>query len=208
MCDEKVPVEVKEALSCKNKNKWNDAMRAEINALEKNKTWELVDLPKEHKAIGSKWVFALKRNKDGLVDRFKARLVAKVCSQVYGVNYKETFSPVVRHATIRTLLAIAVQEEMHLHQVDINTAYLISELNDVVYMKQPEHFENHSEPKKFLRLKKFIYGLRQCGRKWNVKLDNVIQGLGLHPCENEPCLYKGNVNSKRMLVAVYVDDLI
>lgn len=203
---ENVPQTVKEALESSNSKEWQEAMVAEFTALEKNQTWDMVDLPPKSKAIGCKWVFALKRNKRGEIERYKARLVAKGCSQRYGFDYKETFSPVVRYATIRMLLAIAVQERMHLHQIDVSTAYLNSELNEDVYMKPPEGFnETHG---KVLKLRKAIYGLKQSGRAWNEKLDTVLQNFGFVPCNNEPCLYKMKINGELILVAVYVDDII
>lgn len=208
ICNEIIPRNVDEALSCDDNHNWKAAMRTELNALEKNNTWSMVELPEGHNAIGCRWVFALKRDKYGNVERFKARLVAKGCSQKFGVNYTETFSPVVRYATIRMLLALAVQEGLHLHQVDIGTAYLNGELEDEIYMQQPEGFVDRDDPSKVLKLNKALYGLKQAGRNWNEKLDSVLAKLGFSACGNEPCLYKATVNGNMMLIAVYVDDLI
>lgn len=136
----KVPETVKEALASEHSQCWWDAMQEEYQALIDNGTWEITDLPQGQKSVGCKWVFALKRGKDGLIERFKARLVAKGYAQEYGVNYTETFSPVVRYETIRMLIALAAQYELHLHQMDVSTAYLNSELSDDVYMSQPPCF--------------------------------------------------------------------
>lgn len=147
--------------------------------LGKNNTWRLVDLPSGHRVIGSMWVFAIKRNEKGEIERYKARLVAKGWSQKFGDDYKETFSPEVRYATIRMLLALAVERKMHLHQVDISTAYLNSDFNDEIYIQQPEGFVNKIDPTKVLKLKKSLYGLKQAGRNWNERLGKVLHEMGL-----------------------------
>ncbi|CAD7001634.1 unnamed protein product, partial [Ceratitis capitata] len=137
VCETKIPQSVAEAKSSKYSSEWTKAMNVEYDALVRNKTWQLVDLPYKEKAIGCKWVFTIKQDKNGEIERFKARLVAKGCSQKFGVNYTETFSPVVRYATIRMVLALAAELKMYTHQMDVCSAYLNSELTDVVYMQQP-----------------------------------------------------------------------
>lgn len=114
--------------------------------------------------------------------------MAKGCSQRYGIDYTETFGPVVRFSTIRTLLALAVEWKMYLHQVDVSTAYLNSELHDEIYMRQPQCFKDKKYP--VLRLNKAIYGLKQSGREWNVKLDNVLKTFGFKPTDAFICLNK------------------
>lgn len=203
-----IPHTVEEALTGTCKQFWEQAMRDEFESLKRNKTWTLEDLPKGHKAIPCKWVFALKRNVNGEIERYKARLVAKGCSQQYGVNYKETFSPVARYSTIRLFLALAVQSKMHLHQIDVKTAYLNGDLTEEIYMKQPQHFVDKNFRSKVLRLRKSIYGLKQSGREWNFKLDSVLKKMKFVACKNEPCLYKGKMDSNLVLIVVYVDDII
>ena len=175
-------------------------MRNEFFVLKKNKTWSLSDLPSGHKAIPCKWVFALKRNVNGKIERYKARLVAKGCNQIFGVDFTETFSPVVRYSTIRLILALAVERKMHLHQIDVSTAYLNSNLQDEIYMKQPENFIDKNAPNKVLRLHKAIYGLKQSGKEWNTKLDGVLRKIGFDSCKNEPCLYKAMINNNLVLL--------
>ncbi|KAL7731590.1 hypothetical protein ACLKA6_017529 [Drosophila palustris] len=114
----------------------------------------VVELPKGEKAIGCKWVFTLKRNSEGDIERYKARLVAKGCSQKFGIDYEETYSPVVRYATIRMVLAMAAEHELHVHQLDVSTAYLNGDLEETVYMKQPEQFDDGSGS--VLKLKKSL----------------------------------------------------
>jgi len=122
------------------------AMNDEYNALLRNDTWQLQELPKGQKVVSNKWVFAFKRNTDGDVQRFKARLVAKGCAQVYGVNYTETFSPVVINETIRLIFAIAAEYELYLEQMDVSSAHWHSTLEDEIYMKQPECFKDTGHP--------------------------------------------------------------
>uniref|UniRef100_A0A0K8UDK8 Retrovirus-related Pol polyprotein from transposon TNT 1-94 n=1 Tax=Bactrocera latifrons TaxID=174628 RepID=A0A0K8UDK8_BACLA len=132
-----IPQTVAEALNCRYAKEWENAIREEHAALIKNKTWSLENLPEGQRAIGCRWVFSVKRQVDGAIERFKCRLVAKGCNQQLGVNYKETFSPVIRYSSIRMVLALAVEWKLYVHQMDVCTAYLNSDLHDIVYMKQP-----------------------------------------------------------------------
>ncbi|CAD7012038.1 unnamed protein product [Ceratitis capitata] len=206
--DVEIPNTVIEAMNSKYSHQWEDSMQKEYSALIKNDTWSLVDLPPGQKAIGCKWVFNVKQTADGGVERFKSRLVAKGCSQQYGVNFSETYSPVVRYATIRMLLALAAEYKLFLHQMDVSTAYLNSDLHDIVYMKQPEHFIDKQFPKRVLQLKKALYGLKQSGREWNSKLESVLIKMNFKSCPSEPCVYTRNEKGKYNIIAVYVDDLI
>lgn len=203
-----VPQTVEEALSSEYSQRWWDAMQEEFNSLMANETWELSEMPKGQKIVGCKWVFALKKDNDGKIQRFKARLVAKGYAQTYGINYTETFSPVVRYETIRMVIALAAERNLHLHQMDVSTAHLNNDLNDEVYMAQPECFVDKKHPKKVLKLKKALYGLKQSGRQWNKTLDTILTEINFTPCLNEPCLYQRNNGDNINLIAVYVDDLL
>ena len=187
---------------------WQNSMKSEYESLMKNNTWELANLPKGQVAIGCRWVYAVKRDKDGGVQKFKSRLVAKGCSQRFGVNYHETFSPVVRYANIRLVVALAVEYGIYLHQMDVSSAYLNSELHDTVYMKQPPHFVDEKHPDKVLKLKKSLYGLKQSGREWNSTLDKSLKKLGFQPCVSDPCIYTQRQGSCYSIILVYVDDII
>ncbi|XP_067621258.1 uncharacterized protein [Eurosta solidaginis] len=206
--DVDTPRSVKEALSSEYSFEWKKSMEEEYSALLANNTWSAVDLPDGQKAIGSKWVFRIKRDSDGNIQKFKSRLVAKGCSQQLGLNYWETFSPVIRYETIRMLLAIAVEKELHLHQIDISNAYLNSKLTEEIYLKQSEEFVDNNNPNKVLKLNKAIYGLKQSGRHWNSTLDVALKDMGFSPCKSEPCLYVKQYNGSYSYIAVYVDDLI
>jgi hypothetical protein len=154
------PTSVKEALKTSEKDCWLTAMKKEMNSLHQNDVWDLVERPENRKLVGSKWIFKTKTNAAGQVERYKARLVAQGFSQVYGKDYDETFCPVVRMESIRTLIAMAVQRRMHLHQVDITTAFLHGELVEEVYMELPEGFVTPGSENLVCKLKKSIYGLK------------------------------------------------
>ena len=203
----KEPTTVTEALTRPDKAKWLNAMRNEIESLNASDVWDLVELPKDRKAVGSKWVFKLKFDADGVIERHKARLVAQGFSQKFGVDYDETFCPVVRHESIRTLIALAVQNELKLHQMDITTAFLNGELKEEVYMKQPEGFISKGQEHLVCRLKRSIYGLKQSPRCWNRTLDEELKKLGFVQSANDPCIYVATEGEK-LVIAVYVDDLI
>lgn len=197
------PQSVSEAINGENSEKWIAAMREEIEAHRKNETWQLTELPKNRKAISAKWVFKVKAM--GIHDeRFKARLVARGYSQVPGIDFDETFSPVLRHTSLRILFAITIKNNMKIFQMDAITAFLQSELRETIYMRQPEEYADGSE--KVCLLKKSIYGLKQAGRQWNIKLSEVLQEFNLKKSEFDPCVY---LNEKlTLLIAVYVDDLL
>ena len=142
--DEKDPSTFSEAKSVPNKLKWEEAMKREMESLWSNEVWELVDPPPNRKIVGSKWIFKRKLDADGTVERYKAWLVAQGCTQMYGLDYKETFSPVVRFEPVRFLLAIGALHQLQLHQMDVSTAFLHGELTDEVYMRQSEGFRERT----------------------------------------------------------------
>jgi hypothetical protein len=190
----------------KNAEEWKRAMDLEFNSLINNETWELVDLPPEKKTIGTKWVFKVKQNPDGTIERFKARLVAKGYSQVEGIDYQETFAPVVRLNTIRIILAIANHFDMEIQHMDVDTAFLYGNLQEEIYIQQPEGFI--SQPEKVCRLKKSIYGLKQAPKVWNDLLDHHLQMHDFKRSETDPCVYFKRKEENITIIAIYVDDMI
>lgn len=167
-----------------------------------------MNLPKDHKAIGLKWVYKLKKNPEGEIVKHKARLVAKGYGQRYGVDYNEVFAPVARLETIRLLLAYAAYRKWEVHHMDVKTTFLNGELEEEVYVAQPEGFTDKKSPQKVLRLHKALYGLKQAPRAWNFKLDECLKSLGFSRCPHEHALYKRNQGDGAMIIGVYVDDLI
>ena len=143
-----------------------------------NKTWRLVDLPKGKNVVGCKWVFKVKRNADGDLSRYKARLVAQGYSQEAGQEYEEVFAPVARYSSIRSVLAIANQLDLEVHQMDVKTAFLNGDLENEIYMEQPEGYVGKSRPNMVCKLQKSLYGLKQSARCWNVAKDRFLKDAG------------------------------
>lgn len=166
---------------------WKKAIQEELDNLKKNDTWEVVPRPKDQQVIKCKWVFKKKFDQNGDLERYKARLVACGYSQVEGVDFKETFSPVVKLKSIRTLLAVAVERDWKIHHVDITAAYLNGTLKETVYMEQPAKYEHCKDD--VCLLKKSLYGLRQSGREWNLELDKFLKTEGFSRSKADPCVY-------------------
>ncbi|GKA76974.1 retrotransposon protein, putative, ty1-copia subclass, partial [Tanacetum coccineum] len=143
-----------------------------------NMVWVLVDLPPGCKVVGSKWIFKKKTDMDGIVYTYKARLVAKGYTQLYGVDYEETFSPVADIRAIRILISIATYYDYEIWQMDVKTAFLNGYLDGDIYMVQPEGFVNPNHPRKVCKLQRSIYGLKQASRSWNKRFDEEIKDLG------------------------------
>ena len=201
------PTTIDEALKSDQAEHWKAAADLEYASLIENDTWELATLPDGREVIGYKWVFRVKHDSEGKVERFKGRLVAKGYSQQYGIDYDETFSPVVRFSSIRTLLAYAVQQGMLIHHMDVVTAFLNGQLHEEIYMKQPPGYIQPGQEELVCRLKKSLYGLKQSPRCWNLTFCEHMKSMGFKQCDADPCIFirKG---SELSIVAVYVDDLI
>ena len=150
------PETIDEALSSPHAKEWKLATDSEYQSLIENDTWDLVELPEGRTAIGCKWVFKVKHNGKGKVVRFKSRLVAKGYSQRHGIDFDETFSPVVRFSSVRTLLALAIQKDMIVHQMDVVTAFLNGELDEEIYMQQPDGYQVSGKENLVCRLKKSV----------------------------------------------------
>lgn len=198
------PQNYQQALNDKNSEKWKAAMKDEYTSLIKNNTWELVDRPKNTKLVDNKWVFKIKEAGNDSSKIFRARLVARGFTQEYGINYNETFSPVVRFTSIRSIIAIAAQKRMSMKQFDVRTAFLNGELNEVVYMEQPIGFEDKS--KRVCKLKKSLYGLKQSSRCWNEKFTKSIKLFGFTQCKSDPCVFVSRKDEKLTILAIHVDD--
>ncbi len=203
---EEEPKSFADAMESSQASKWRDAAEEEIQALHLNKTWDLVQLPHGRKPVGCRWVFRLKKDDQGRIARFKARLVAKGFTQKEGVDYCDTFAPVVRFETVRTLVAYAVINGMLLHQVDVETAFLHGQLNEEIYMQQPEGFDDKSG--RVCRLRRSLYGLKQSPRCWNAALHEQLLRIGFHQLAADPCVYAHKTPTTMQVLAVYVDDIV
>ena len=191
------------------KEEWCSAMKEEIAAIEKNETWELVELPEDKNVIGVKWVFRTKYLADGSIQKHKARLVAKGYAQQHGVDYDDTFSPVARFETVRTLLALAAHMHWCVYQFDVKSAFLNGELVEEVYVSQPEGFIVPGKEEHVYRLKKALYGLKQAPRAWYSKIDSYFVENGFERSKSEPNLYlKRQGKNDLLIICLYVDDMI
>nr|ABA94321.1 retrotransposon protein, putative, unclassified [Oryza sativa Japonica Group] len=188
--------------------KWKDAMKEELNALVKNKTWELVKLPPEKRTVGCKWVFTVKQTPEGKVDRYKARLVAKGYSQTYGIDYDEIFAPVAKMGTVRGLVSCAVNFGWPLHQLDVKNAFLHGDLHEEVYMEIPPGFGNSQTVGKVCKLKKSLYGLKQSPRAWFDRFRHAVCDMGYSQCNGDHTIFYKHRGTHITILAVYVDDIV
>jgi hypothetical protein len=177
-----------------------------MEAHRQNGTWEIVKLPPGKRAIGSRWFMKVKHNADGSLDRYKARLVAKGYSQRPGFDFKETFAPTVRYSTIRIILAIAALEDLELRSIDISHAYLNGELEEEIFMQQPEGFEVGG-PEYVCKLQKSLYGLKQAGRVWNKTLHAVLSSMGFQCIQSDHGLYVFQRDGVQIFLPVFVDNI-
>ena len=189
--------------------KWRKAMDQEIQAIEKNDTWELTVLPSRGKTIGVKWVFKTKFNENGEVDKYKARLVSKGYCQQYGIDYAEIFAPVARLDTIRIVISLAAQKAWVIYQLDVKSAFLHGEITEEVFVEQPPGYEHKGHESKVYRLKKALYGLKQAPRAWYSRIETYFIKEGFTKCPYEHTLFiKTADGGKILIVCLYVDDLI
>ena len=154
--------------------KWCKAMDEEIDAIERNETWEVTVLPPKKQVTGVKWVYNTKCNAQSKIDRHKARLVVKGYKRQYGRDYDETYAPVARMDTVRTIIAIAAQYKWKVYQMDVKSAFLNGVLKEEVYVEQPPGYEVVGEEKKVYRLKRSLYGLKQAPRAWYSRIDSYL----------------------------------
>lgn len=206
------PQTVKQALDCEDASHWRTAIAEELESIKSNAVYEVVERPADRKVVSSKFVFKIKRGADGAVERYKARLVARGFTQQEGVDFDETFAPVVKFATIRTVLAMAAARKLVVHQMDVKTAFLHGELEEEVFLEPPYDVEHSDiQPGKVWRLRKALYGLKQAPRQWNIKLHEFLESLGFERTRSDASLYARdarNPSSFYCVVAVYVDDLL
>eukprot|EP00253_Pinus_taeda_P006858 PITA_06858 len=165
--------------------KWIESMDKEINAIERNKTWDLVELPKGKEVIGVKWVYKTKSNVEGKIERQKARLVVKGYKQQYGRDYEETFAPVTKMEIVRAVLSIAAQNKWKVYQMDVKSAFLNGVSMEEVYIEQPLGYEKKGQEHKVCRLKKALYWLKQAPRAWYSRIYSYLLEKGFQKCNDD-----------------------
>lgn len=196
-----------EAISGPEQQQWLKAMAEELQSFQDNQAWEVVDTPSNTSVVQCKWVFKKKFDCDNKV-RYRARLVAKGFTQKAGIDYQETFSPVIRHSTLRLLFALSVQLCMDITHLDVTTAFLNGHLKENIFMHLPEGFPlNNSN--KVLKLRKAVYGLKQSSLAWYQRVEETLCSSGFSKCKLEPCVFvKNHSDDKKTIVGVYVDDFL
>ena len=188
---------------------WKQAMLDEMCALQNSGTWDLVPLPLGKSVVGCRWVFTVKVGPDGQVDRLKARLVAKGYTQLFGLDYGDTFSPVAKMASVRLFLSMAAIRHWPLYQLDIKNAFLHGDLCEEVYMEQPPGFVAQGESSGLVcRLHKSLYGLKQSPRAWFERFSTVIQEFGMTRCEADHSVFYRHSVVGCIYLIVYVDDIV
>ena len=208
-----IPKTIRDVWKSPDRRLWQEAMDKEIDCHRRAGTWELVPAAScrsGRKPVGSTWAFDVKRNADGTISRYKARLCAQGFSQIEGWDFNITYSNTIRLDTVRLLLAIAAMKKLKLTGIDIVTAYLNGTLEEVIHMRQPPGFEeqgSNGEPM-VCRLVKSIYGLKQSGKCWETRLLAELKKIGFCRCDYDPCLFRMTAEAEIIYIGVYVDDLI
>ncbi|CAF4947657.1 unnamed protein product [Pieris macdunnoughi] len=192
-----------EATNGPEKDKWQQAMSDELQAFEDNQAWEIVSQDEADRVVQCKWVFKKKPENNNSV-RYRARLVAKGYTQQHGVDFNETYSPVLRYSTLRLLFAISVKYNFEITHLDVVTAFLNGFLTENVYMQAPANLNCPSNC--VLKLKKAVYGLKQSARAWNARINDFLIDLDYKKSVSEPCLYSKKCKNEQIIIAIFVDD--
>jgi len=203
---EREPQTAAEAMRRPDAAQWRQALDAEMDSLQQHDTWELQKTPPGVQPLPVRWVLRVKEEADGS-KRHKARLVAKGFAQREGVDYDDVFAPVSKGSTLRALLSVVAEQDLHLHQLDIKTAFLNGRLTEEVWVQQPEGFEQHDSSFS-LRLRRALYGLKQAPRAWFSELRAALQQLGFQQSAADPALFSSMQGENSVIVLVYVDDLL
>ncbi|KAI3691993.1 hypothetical protein L6452_31797 [Arctium lappa] len=201
-------LEPKKAHDAMKESSWIEAMQEELLQFKLQDVWDLVDLPKGHRAIGTKWIFRNKRDERGIVIRNKARLVAQGYTQEEGIDYEEVFAPVARIEAIRLFLAYASYMNFKVYQMDVKSDFLYGSIEEEVYVCQPPGFENPSYPDRVYKLKKALYGLHQAPRAWYDTLSSYLLENGFERGVIDKTLFIKRKKKDILLVQIYVDDII
>jgi Reverse transcriptase (RNA-dependent DNA polymerase) len=203
------PLTYEEAMASPHRAEWIAAMKEEMVAQREATTFTLVKCPPDHAPIGSMWVYATKFDETGAVVKRRARLVAQGFSQRYGIDYEETYAPVCRIGSIRVLIALAAHYDWEIHHMDVTTAFLNGELKETVYMRQPTGFTaTGAEADHVWKLNKAVFGLKQAGRAWNLKMDETLRVSGFQAIDADACVYRQEKGFAVIIISLYVDDLV
>ena len=198
-----------DAMEDEHKKEWKNAMQEEMDSLHKNHTYELVKLPKGKKILKNKWVYRIKQEEHTSHPRYKARLVVKGFGQRKGINYDEIVSPVVKMTSIRVILGMTASLNLEVEQMDVKTAFLHGELEEEIYMEQPEGFLVKGKEDYVCKLKKSLYGLKQAPRQWYMKFETVMGEQGYKKCSSDHCVFIQRFSGDDFIILLlYVDDIL
>ncbi|KAL0367959.1 UNVERIFIED_CONTAM: Retrovirus-related Pol polyprotein from transposon TNT 1-94 [Sesamum calycinum] len=197
-----------EAITSIDSSFWKEAIKNELDSIMTNHTWDLVDLPVGSKPIKCKWIFKKKIKPDGSIDKFKARLVVVGYTQKKGIDYFDTYSPVTKIATIRALIALSAINDLMIHQMDVKTAFLNGDLEEEIYMEQPEGFVVPGLESKVCKLRKSLYGLKQAPKQWYEKFDSTLLSNGFKTNASDTCVYTKLFGCDCVIICLYVDDML
>ncbi|GJU47575.1 retrovirus-related pol polyprotein from transposon TNT 1-94 [Tanacetum coccineum] len=205
---ENEPTSYREAVTSSEGHQWKEAIKSEIDSIFQNHTWELMDLPPGCKPLGYKWIFKKKIKADDTIAKYKARLVIKGFRQREGLDFFYTYSPVTRITSIRMIFAIAALRNLEVHQMDVKTAFLNKDLEEEIYMNQPEGFIAPGQEGNVYRLVKSLYGLKQAPKQWHQKFDHTMLESGFKINECDKCVYVKETSSGYVILCLYVDDML
>ena len=199
------PMSLKEALEGPYQPEWESSMGEEIACLTKTLIWELVPRPPGVRVLGSSWKFRIKQDSASGICKFKSRLVAQGFAQQQGINYSETYSPVIKRKSIRLMLALSVELNLCGEHVNVVSAYVNSPIQEDVYMEQPKHFVIGDRGVMVCELNKCLCGLKQSGREWYRMIKTIRYNMGFRATIGDPCLFYHSL--RKLFVGLYVDDL-
>jgi hypothetical protein len=199
------PQTFEQAMKSAEASEWKTAIEEELKTIEENQTWKLVDLPRDRKTVGSKWVFKTKLGEDGNVEKRKARLVAQGFTQRHGIDYIDVYAPVARSVTLKMLLSAAGRDKLKVMQYDVKAAFLNGDLQEEVYMRPPPGVETRG---KVCKLTKSLYGLKQAANVWNQKMHESLIKRGFEQNKTDNCLYLYKSGGELIHLLTHVDDIL
>src|SRR4051812_17062375 len=202
------PSTISEAYASLLADYWKEVVHCEMDSILANGTWEITERPYGCKPVGCKWVFKKKLRLDGTIEKYKARLVAKGYTQKEGEDFFDTYSPVARLTTIRVLLSLAASHGLLVHQMDVKTAFLNGELDEEIYMEQPDGFVVPGHEGKVCKLLKSLYGLKQAPKQWHEKFERTLTTEGFVVNEADKCVYYRHGGGEGVILCLYVDDIL
>ena len=203
-----IPNTYKEAIDSTEAAQWADAIKDELRAHDENHTWKLVPRTADMRTIDSKWVFRVKTSAEGENHRFKARLCARGFLQREGIDYNETFAPVVRYDSLRVLLATIATKDLEVVQFDVQTAFLYGKLDETVFMEVPDGVDlgARTSGSVVCQLERSLYGLKQSPRCWNRRFTEFLSEFEFKECEADKCVFVGEFEGEIVYLALFVDD--